>query len=209
MTINFLTTRDAARLLGVSVRTAQQWLEQGKLKGWKTDGGHRRIDRESVLKLCRKHNRETAKSKEQPALPVLVVEDDVELLKLYRLQIARWPFDVSLYTATNGFEGLVMVGEVMPRLLICDLRLPGVSGFQILRILRGIARYRAMKIVVVSGLPSDEIEAHGGLPEGVLLLGKPIDFSRLEACVPASGARRQWREVSDRPLPSRRYETAR
>ena len=38
-----LTTREAARLLGIAVSTAQQWIEQGVLPAWKTPGGHRRV----------------------------------------------------------------------------------------------------------------------------------------------------------------------
>lgn len=38
-----LTTREAARLLGVSVGTVQKWVESGELSGWKTPGGHRRV----------------------------------------------------------------------------------------------------------------------------------------------------------------------
>ena len=45
------STRDAARLLGVSVRTAQLWVEDGRLRAWKTPGGHRRILVESVERL--------------------------------------------------------------------------------------------------------------------------------------------------------------
>ena len=37
-----------------------------------------------------------------------------------------------------------------------------------------------MTIVVVSGLPLAEIQAHGGLPEEVMLLSKPIDFRQLQ-----------------------------
>ena len=42
------TTREAAEALGICVRTAQLWVEQGRLRAWKTPGGHRRILRESV-----------------------------------------------------------------------------------------------------------------------------------------------------------------
>jgi DNA-binding response OmpR family regulator len=112
-------------------------------------------------------------------LPVLIIEDDANLLKLYRAQISRWPFDVTIYTAPNGYEGMVMVGEVEPRLLLCDLRLPGVNGFVIVRSLCTMERYLDMTIVVVSGMPAGEIEAHGGVPERVELMGKPINFSRL------------------------------
>ena len=47
----FCTTREAADLLGVSIRTAQLWSENGLLAAWKTAGGHRRITRDSIEHL--------------------------------------------------------------------------------------------------------------------------------------------------------------
>ncbi len=179
MVENYLTTREAAKRLGISLRTAQQWLEKGYLRGWKTDGGHRRITHESVTRMQGMHFR-TGRGESDEALPILIIEDDANLLKLYRLNLARWPFNVEVYTAPNGYEGLVMVGEVSPCMLVCDLRLPGVNGFQIVRSLCEIERYKEMAIVVVSGLAAEEVRAHGGIPERVELLGKPIDFKRLQ-----------------------------
>jgi excisionase family DNA binding protein len=49
----FLTTREAAQALGVSLRTAQLWVENGQLEAWKTEGGHRRITPDSVQRLLR------------------------------------------------------------------------------------------------------------------------------------------------------------
>jgi excisionase family DNA binding protein len=46
-----LTTANAAELLGVSIRTAQLWVESGQLPSWKTPGGHRRIPRQAVMDL--------------------------------------------------------------------------------------------------------------------------------------------------------------
>jgi len=46
-----LTTRDAARLLGVAVSTAQLWMETGAIDSWKTPGGHRRCKLSSVQRL--------------------------------------------------------------------------------------------------------------------------------------------------------------
>lgn len=46
-----LTTRDAARLLGVAVSTVQLWMESGALPAWKTPGGHRRVRLSAVLAL--------------------------------------------------------------------------------------------------------------------------------------------------------------
>jgi len=48
-----LTTREAARLLGIAVSTAQQWIENGLLPAWKTPGGHRRVRLSAVSSLLR------------------------------------------------------------------------------------------------------------------------------------------------------------
>jgi excisionase family DNA binding protein len=191
---NYCTTREAAKLLGISVRTAQLWLEKGHLKGWKTPGGHRRIMRSSLDSAARDRRYGGVASPRHSALPVLIIEDDANLLKLYRAQISRWPFDVTIYTAPNGYEGMVMVGEIEPRLLICDLRLPGVNGFVIVRSLCTMERYLDMTIVVVSGMPEGEIEAHGGVPERVELMGKPINFNRLREI-----AGELWAQHSEQP----------
>ena len=177
---NYATTRKAAAMLGISLRTAQQWLEKGVLEGWKTQGGHRRITHQSITRAL--NERTPAKALQKPyALPVLIIEDDASLLKLYRVHMAQWPFKTTVFTTPNGYEGLVMVGEMSPRLLVCDLRLPGANGFQIVRALCEMARFKQMKIVVASGLPMPEIQAHGGLPDEVEILTKPVDFVRLQA----------------------------
>ncbi|GAA0910245.1 excisionase family DNA-binding protein [Luteibacter anthropi] len=46
-----ITTGEAARLLGISISTAQKWIESGALESWKTPGGHRRMHRSAVLAL--------------------------------------------------------------------------------------------------------------------------------------------------------------
>ncbi|MBD8532685.1 MULTISPECIES: GAF domain-containing protein [unclassified Massilia] len=48
-----LTTREAAKLLGIAVSTAQQWIENGALPAWKTPGGHRRVRLSAVSTLLR------------------------------------------------------------------------------------------------------------------------------------------------------------
>lgn len=49
-----LTTREAARLLGVAVSTAQSWMEGGALPTWKTPGGHRRVRLSAVTRLMQR-----------------------------------------------------------------------------------------------------------------------------------------------------------
>ncbi|MEN3276300.1 MAG: hypothetical protein V7631_2090 [Massilia sp.] len=48
-----LTTREAAKLLGIAISTAQLWIENGLLPAWKTPGGHRRVRWSDVSALLR------------------------------------------------------------------------------------------------------------------------------------------------------------
>lgn len=63
-----LTSRGVATLLGVSISTAQLWMENGILPSWKTPGGHRRADSEIVLLFKRSALKESANKLENPKI---------------------------------------------------------------------------------------------------------------------------------------------
>lgn len=182
---SFCTTREAARLLGVSVGTVQLWVERGVLEAWKTTGGHRRVLRDSVDKLLRRAPAVAAKDSGGPMAPrerklqVMVVEDDESLLLLYRAKIATWSLDLDLLTFDNAFTALLSIGRSQPDLLITDLYMPGMDGFAMLDVLSKAPESARTSIVVVSGLDDTDIRAHGGLPPGIEVLSKPIPFNRL------------------------------
>jgi len=184
---SFCTTREAAVLLGVSVGTVQLWVESGLLQAWKTSGGHRRVLRESIDGLLHKGGAVLpAATSVDPVsvvstrpLNVLVVEDDDNLLRLYKARLAQWPMKPVVSLADNGVTGLLMMGRSNPDLLITDLDMPGLDGFNMLRVLHQTPEMRQATIVVVTGLDSAEVERRGGVPQGVEVLPKPVPFERL------------------------------
>ncbi|MFZ4624865.1 MAG: response regulator [Rhodoferax sp.] len=185
---SFCTTREAATLLGVSVGTVQLWVESDLLQAWKTAGGHRRVLRDSVDSLLRR-------APDQPAVPppntwpvskprqfkVLVVEDDADLLRLYQVNLSRWPMQPNVTCLDNAVAALLMMGRGGPDLLITDLHMPGMDGFEMLRVLRLAPEMAHTTIVVVTGLDAEAIAEQGGLPDGIEVLCKPIPFDRLQA----------------------------
>ena len=186
----FCSTREAASLLGVSLRTAQLWVESGVLRAWKTAGGHRRILKSSIDAILRERERAVEGATKAGGFRILVVEDDPDLLKLYRLHIAGWGLPVTLATATSGFEGLIRIGELKPDLLIADLNMPGIDGFRMIRTLSTNPDFRDMDIIVVTALGNNEIADRGGLPENIRIFVKPAPFSTLEQLARESIARR-------------------
>jgi excisionase family DNA binding protein len=183
----FLTTREAARALGVSLRTAQLWVENGRLDAWKTEGGHRRISRNSVQQMLDgEFPKSLPKVVQEVVLPcpqrikVLIIEDDSILLKLYKTMIASWQMPVDIITAGNGIDGLILIGKYAPDLMITDLGMPCMDGIQLIRNLVNSSFRDGIEIVVVSGLDAGEIAAQGGLPEGVAVFQKPIPFLQIK-----------------------------
>ena len=176
----FCTTGQAAEFIGISLRSAQLCSENGSLEAWKTNGGHRRISLDSVRRvLAVKQPAATQRKDRIGQLKVLVVEDDNVLLKLYKSRLASWRMPIDLIMAANGYEALVLIGRGSPDLMISDLEMDGVNGFQMVRSLANSYFKEGMEMVVVSGLDRAAIEAHGGLPAGMPVYPKPVPFDAL------------------------------
>jgi excisionase family DNA binding protein len=183
----FCSTKEAARLLGVSHRTVQLWVENGSLQAWKTAGGHRRITMESInRRVGARHDAINLPQAATPAAPqlkkVLMVDDDRTLLRLYELEMDGWDLELNVMKAHDGFEALIQIGAQRPDLLISDLSMPGMDGFRMIRTLRENPDYAGMAIIVISGLEKATMQAMG-LPGDIPVFPKPVPFGQLRAAV--------------------------
>lgn len=178
-----MTTREAAVLLGLSLRTIQLWVESGVLTAWKTAGGHRRIPRTAITKLLDKQQSELDEEAQPESLKVLLVEDELELLKVYQVHINSWGLNCEIFTAKDGYEGLLKIGEHHPDLIISDLVMPEMDGFHMIRTLKNREETKRIQIIVATILNNEEIEEQGGLPDDVIVLHKPISFDVLKGLV--------------------------
>ena len=172
----FVTTREAATYLGVSLRTIQLWVESGVLTAWKTAGGHRRIPRTAINKLLQQQQAELNHEANSKTIKILIVEDEKELLGVYEVYINSWNLNCQVLTAKDGYEGLLEIGHHNPDLIISDLLMPGMDGFRMIHSLKEREETKDTQIVVVTILDSEEIEEQGGLPKDVVVLQKPIPF---------------------------------
>lgn len=177
----FLTTREAAKRLGVSLGTVQHMVESGALEAWKTLGGHRRIPVAALeAHLGRRRTSIPSTIDTSGRLDLLIAEDDATLQKLYQLTIERWEMPINLRIVNNGFDGLVQVGQRVPDVLISDLMMPGMDGFEMIRRLRENAELAHMDILVVSAIDKDEVLAHEGFPSNITVFSKPIPFHEIK-----------------------------
>lgn len=174
----YCSTSRAAKMLGVSLGTVQQMVESGKLVAWKTAGGHRRIRLDSLQALLGQGGAAHA-GRGETRLKVLVAEDDAILQTLYRRTLESWGLPLSLTVVDNGFDGLLEVGRDTPHVLIVDLAMPGMDGFEMVRAVRNHASFLDMDVIVVSAMSAEDIAARGGLPDDVTVYAKPVPFGEL------------------------------
>jgi two-component system cell cycle sensor histidine kinase/response regulator CckA len=121
---------------------------------------------------------------------VLVVEDEEALLKLARVAMERFGYDV--LTASSGEEALGVCErhEGPIHLLLTDVVMPRIGGRELARLLE--ARYADVKVLYMSGYTDDAIVHHGMLEEGLEFIHKPFTaeaiVSKVRAVLDASGA---------------------
>jgi CheY-like chemotaxis protein len=80
--------------------------------------------------------------------PILLVEDDHDIRKLLRRRLARWPYEV--VEATSGELALEQARARRPALVVLDIVLPGIDGWEVLRQLRDDPALADVPVVVVS-----------------------------------------------------------
>jgi len=171
-----LGTQEAAKQLGVSVRTVQLWVENGTLEAWKTPGGHRRILRASVEDTLRSR----ALPQQPPArLRVLIVEDDLAMQSYYAALFDILCPEAELTMAADGFEGLVELGKVAPGLMLVDIDMPGMDGITMLDRIVKKDIGGDLTIAVVTGLSAEQLQKRGRVPAGIPVYPKPLSVERL------------------------------
>lgn len=187
----YLSTRQAALRLGVSLGTVQNMVESGALEAWKTAGGHRRIPLSSVeAVLARRRNLTPSTQTGNGELDLLIAEDDPTLQLLYQATIDSWKLPIRLRMVANGFDGLLQVGQRAPDILVADLMMPGMDGFEMIRRLRANRDLDRMDIIIVSAISGDE-QQMAKLPRDITIFGKPIPFHEIKGFILGRMAARQ------------------
>ena len=81
---------------------------------------------------------------------VLVIDDEPDFLGVMSARLSRTGYDVR--TAENGEEGLARMGDLRPDLILLDILMPGINGFEFCRRLRRDPRFKSIPVIIVTAL---------------------------------------------------------
>lgn len=97
------------------------------------------------------------KKETQPQNKILIVDDDAFILDMYVLKLKSEGFEVEV--ARDGKEGLKKIKEFAPEIVLLDIVMPTMDGFEVLRILNREGTKRSYKIILLTNLgQKDDVE---------------------------------------------------
>ena len=175
------STTQVARLLHVSVATVASWIDQGKLVGGRTPGGHRRIEADDLIRFIRRQKLQIPPELMEQGLTILVVDDEAAITAWLADEINDRHPDWEVLQAHDGFSAGDIVGASKPDVVILDIRIPGINGLDVCRHIKSKEDTKGIAVVAMTAY------AEGNMKDQILEAGaracfiKPLDIEAMMA----------------------------
>jgi Response regulators consisting of a CheY-like receiver domain and a winged-helix DNA-binding domain len=108
---------------------------------------------------------------------ILVADDDLEILRL--VEAALRPIGATVITASNGEEALERVLTEKPKLVILDVMMPGLTGWEVAKYIRGHPECQHVRILMVTGIGEDMNQATSPVMGADDFVSKPFTLEDL------------------------------
>lgn len=148
-----LTTGEIAQYCHVTDRAVLKWIDEGKLKAYRTPGNHCRVSVADFLRFLKGYHMpipEEFRSASGAGRKILVVDDDREMVAAIRRVLASRK-DIEVDVAYDGFTAGQKFTSFAPDLVLLDIRMPGMDGYEVCRNIRTDQSNRQVKIIILSG----------------------------------------------------------
>lgn len=149
----FLSTAEAARMLGLSTTLVQTLVDQGELKGWKTRGGHRRISLDSIVDYQNVSRHSVTRQNRTATKPrVTVVIERPGWIDGFRKDFNQWnlPIDVTFFDSVT--EALLDLSGNRPDMIVVEMSMPRTHQEKTFQALENFNKrgYSPLSVVLVT-----------------------------------------------------------
>lgn len=177
---NIFTVAKAGKYCNVSTQTIINWIENGHINAYKTVGGHRRIKKEDLETFMRKQGIPIPdKMQTDDRLKILVVDDDPIIVETIVQALEEDEFNYEVISASDGFEAGLQINHFKPNLLILDIMMPDIKGYEVCEKVKSNPETKNTKILVLSAYLDEErfekMKQHGA----DVCFSKPLPLPQL------------------------------
>ena len=170
---DWLTLGQAAKYLGVAQSTIRKWSDDGRVPAFYTPGGHRRYRRRDLDAFLERSGPGPA----QAGPLVLIVDDDDRLREYVRVNLEMEGYSVR--EASSAEEGLGVLDEASPDLILLDVMMPGMDGWEMLRRVQERHGVGTIPVIMFSGKVDEESMREATARGAQGFLGKGFDPTQL------------------------------
>lgn len=179
---DIFTVFTASQFCNVSTKTIINWIESGHIEAYKTVGGHRRIKKDALEAFMRKQGipiPENAPGNGRKR--ILVVDDDPIIVETIVQSLEEDEHDYEVISAGDGFEAGLQVSHFKPHILILDIMMPDIKGFEVCKKIKSSPDTAGTKIIVLSAYLDEEKFAKMKEYGADICFSKPLPLGQLKA----------------------------
>jgi len=110
---------------------------------------------------------------------ILIIDDEKPALSMFRLLLGA--YDYSVLTAENGSDGIELFKKEQPPIVITDIKMPGIDGFEVLRQIKAINP--EAEIILITGHGDTDLAQDAIAHHACGFITKPIQREALEAAL--------------------------
>jgi len=178
---DILTVFKASKQCNVSPKTIINWIESGHITAYKTVGGHRRIKQADLLAFMTKQGIPIPQDTSvEERIRILVVDDDPIIVETIVQSLEEDEHDYEVISASDGFEAGIQVSHFKPHLLILDIMMPDIKGYEVCKKIKSDEETKDIKIIVLSAYLDEEkfkkMKEHGA----DVCFSKPLPLPQLK-----------------------------
>lgn len=145
------STSEVARYCHVTADTIRKWAEAGRIKVFKTPGGHRRIRREELLRFLRENSIPVHADLSSAGVKVLIVDEDPSVVNVVTRFLERSQNNFLIHASSDAFEAGYQVATFRPDIVFLQLALPGVDGLDVCRKLKAMGELASSHLIALLG----------------------------------------------------------
>jgi len=175
-----LSVGQVADICRVSKKTVLNWIYDGAMKAYTTHGGHYRVWPANIKRFLDESGMDIPFDYiDDRNLHILIIDDEADYAQMLKSAIRSELPAVDVTTTDDGYEGLMLIGEIRPQLVILDIKMPKLDGFQVLELLKARKADHETKVVVVSGYLDDATRAQLSKTVADQILDKLSDINTM------------------------------
>jgi len=173
----------------VNRKTILRWIKSGKLRGFRTLGGHYRVWSKDLDAFLTKSgvNESLAPAPTESENLVFIIDDDPGYHDPLRMIIEQSFEQADVHAYSNGYEALIDIGRYRPQIILLDIRMPHIDGFEVMKAIQAMDTGYHPRVLIISGYIDAQTERALGATMASGRLSKPFTAAALVAALSALG----------------------